>query len=69
MNFSYVRFKLLTYYYSITRQTNRIDLNKLTIKYGIKAEIMKTWFSLNCKTKNHFFQEFKLILASEFPIQ
>ena len=55
----YVRFKLHKYYYSFTRQTNSINLNKLkilhrvpykiplnkvnTLKHGNNAEIMKTW--------------------------
>ena len=62
--------KLFTYYHSITRQTNWINLNKLnTLKHGNNAEVMKTWFSMNCQTKKHFFQEFKYFLASEFRIQ
>ena len=39
----YVRFKLLTYYHSITRQTNWINLNKLnTLKNGNNTGIIKT---------------------------
>ena len=41
-----------------------INLNKLnTLKHGNNAEVMKTWFSMNCQTKKHFFQEFKYFLA------
>ena len=52
----YVRFKLQTYYHSITRQSkhlsitkliNYINLNKLnTLKHGNNLEIVKTWFSM-----------------------
>ena len=64
------RFKLLTYYHSITKQTNWIKLNKLnTLKHGNNAEVMKTWFSMNCQSKKHFFQNIKYILASDFCIQ
>ena len=52
----YVRFKLQTYSYSITRQSkclsitkliNYINLDKLnTLKYGKNLEIVKTWFSM-----------------------
>ena len=39
----YGRFKLLTYYHFITRQTNWINLNKInTLKHGNNTEIMKT---------------------------
>ena len=63
----YVRFKLFTYYHSITRQTNWINLNKLnTLKLGNNAEVKKNWFSMNGQTKKHFSQEFKYFLASEF---
>ena len=67
----YVYFKLLTYYHSITRQTNWINLNKLNkLKHGNNVEIMKTWFSMNCQTRKYFLQEFKcLFLASQFRIQ
>ena len=66
----YVSFKLFTYYHSITRQTNWINLNKLnTLKLENNVEVMKTWFSIHCQTKKHFFQEFKYFLASEFCIQ
>ena len=59
-----VCFKLLTYYHSITRQTNWINLNKPnTLKRGNHAEIMKVWFSMNCQTKKYFFQEFKYFFS------
>ena len=59
----YVSFKLVTYYHSIIRQTNWINLNKLnTLTYGNNAEIMKTWFSMNCQTIKCFFQEFRYFL-------
>ena len=39
----YVLFKLLTYYLSITRQTNWMNLNKLNmLNHGNNIEIMKT---------------------------
>ena len=60
----YVSFKLVTYYHSIIRQTNWINLNKLnTLKYGNNAEIMKTWFCMNCQTIKCFFQEFRYFLS------
>ena len=29
------------------------------LKHGNNAEIMKTWFSMNCQTTKYLFQEFK----------
>ena len=58
----YVRFKLQTYYHSITRRTNYISLNKLnTLKHGNNVEILKTFkfFSMKCQTRKYFFQELK----------
>ena len=60
-----VRFKLLTCYHTITRQTNWINLLKLnTLNHGNNGEFMKTWFSMNCRTRKHFLQKFKYFLAS-----
>ena len=54
------RIKLLTYYHSITRQTNYINLNKLnTLKHGNNAEIMNTRFPMKCQARKYFFQELK----------
>ena len=62
----YVRFKLQTYYHFITRQTNCINLNKInTLKHGNNVEIMKTWFSMKCQTRNTFLAfEFRIALLS-----
>ena len=58
----YVRFRLLTYYHSVTRQTNWINLDKLnTLKHENNMEIMKTYFSMNCQTRKYFFQKLKYI--------
>ena len=37
-------------------------LNKLNaLKYGNNTEIMKTWFSMKCRTKKYFLQGLKFI--------
>ena len=66
----YVRFRLQTCYHSIIRHHYCINLNKLiTLKYENNVEMMKTWFSMKCQTRNYFFQELKYFLAMEFYIQ
>ena len=58
----YVRFKL--HHHSITRQTNCINLNKLnTLKHRNNAEMMKTWFSIKCQTREYFFQQLKYFFS------
>ena len=36
------------------------------LKHGNNVEVMKTWFSMNCQTKKHFFQEFEYSLSPDF---
>ena len=39
------------------------------LKHGNNAEVMKTWFSMNCQTKKQFFQEFIYFLALESRVR
>ena len=67
MNFPIsVRVILQTYYHSITRKTNCINLNKLiTLKHGNNAELTKTWLLIKSQTRKYFFQELKYFVT--FP--
>ena len=33
------------------------------LKHGNNAEIMKTWFSMNCQTRKYLFKEFKYFFS------
>ena len=66
----YVRFKLHTYYIyhsSIDKVIALIWIN-YTHRHGNTAEVVKTWFSMECQTRKYFFQELKYFLASDFPM-
>ena len=48
----------------ITRQTNRINLNKLnTLKHGNNEEIIKPWLSMKFQTRKYFSQELKYFFS------
>ena len=63
----YVRFKLLSYYHPITRQNNRINLNKINaLKHGNSIKIMKTWFSMNYQASILLINTFTKCFSLEF---